>query len=383
MRSTRSVALGCAAIALTVCALAVVGSIAYRDWKITTLVRMSASEPMAKLARETDPSFSFVNPEAHYDGVYFYAIARDPLARGEAHTLIDRAAYRYGHAGYGWLAWLVSAGQPRLVPAALLALGLAGAAVAAFAAAVLAAALGRSPWWGLVAALSPGVIYSVTADVSEPVAVAVVLLALLAWHRRRWSWAGVGLAAGCLIKEPLLLVPIGLGVWELAWWLRGKRLADFAQRVIAVTAGPVVFGVWYLYLERQFGVFPYRQGRDLLGAPITGWIDTFHRASTMAVDSFDRMQIGTAITTFLAIVAVLFVLGLVRALRFRWWLDSVFVLFAILVSLFGWLELLYPKDLVRELAIPLVFLPAVLAGPGDTRDDASAVTFDQPRQPSD
>src|SRR6266571_2868619 len=96
----RPVAFACAAIALAVCGVAVEASIADRGWKVSTLVRMSDVEPMAKLAREADPSFSFVNPAAHYDGVYFYAIARDPIARSEAHKLIDLAAYRYSHPLY-------------------------------------------------------------------------------------------------------------------------------------------------------------------------------------------------------------------------------------------------------------------------------------------
>jgi len=359
----RPVAFACAAIALAVCGVAVVASIADRGWKVSTLVRMSDTEPMAKIAREADPSFSFVNPAAHYDGVYFYAIARDPFARGEAHLLIDRPAYRYGHAGYGWLGWIASAGRARFVPAALLALGLAGAAVAAFVASVLAAEIRRSPWWGLVAAFSPGVVYAVTADVSEPVALAAILLALLAWHRRRWGWAAIGLAAGCLIKEPLLLFPVGLAVWEVIRFLRGDRPADLVKRAAALVIGPILFGVWFLYLEGRFGVFPFQQGRDLLSAPFAGWIDTFHRAAALTNNTFDQMQIGTAIIALLAILGVALLLGLLQALRFRWWVDSIFVFVGLLTFMFGWLQLLYPKDLIRELTVPLVLLPAVLAGP--------------------
>ena len=41
-----------------------------------------------------------------YDGAYFYAIARDPIATGQAHRLLNEAPYYWGHPAYGWLAWL-------------------------------------------------------------------------------------------------------------------------------------------------------------------------------------------------------------------------------------------------------------------------------------
>src|ERR1051326_2468641 len=111
----RAIALACAAAALVVCGLAALSEISQQGG-ITSLVHMSASEPMAAVARRTDPSFRFVDPQAHYDGVYFYAMARDPLARGPEHLLLDRPAYRYGHIGYAWLVWLASFGRASAVP---------------------------------------------------------------------------------------------------------------------------------------------------------------------------------------------------------------------------------------------------------------------------
>ncbi len=231
MTRTRRIALGCSAIAVAVCGVAVAASLSVRDWHLSALVRMSGSEPMAGPARATDPGFAFVNPQAHYDGVYFYAIARDPFARGEAHTLIDRPAYRYGHAGYGWLAWLVTAGRAGAIPAALLALSLAGVAIAGYAGSLLAAELGWSPWGGLVVAFTPGIVLATTVDTSEPLALAATLLALLAWMRGRRGWGAAALAAACFIKEPLLLVAVGIGVWEVTVWME-TRAPDLGRRIL-------------------------------------------------------------------------------------------------------------------------------------------------------
>lgn len=329
---------------------------------------MAHVDPIAGIAREADPSFSFVHPHSHYDGVYFYAIARDPFARGEAHRLIDRPAYRYGHPGYGWLAWIASLGRPEAVPAALLVIGLAGAGAAAFAASMIARDSGRSPWWGLVVAFSPGIVYSVTADLSEPIGIAAVLLGMLAWSRHRWAWAGVAFAAACLIKEPFILVPVGLAAWEVLRLARGMRRADLGARIISLAIGPILFGLWYLYVTERFGILPFREGQDLLSAPFVGWIDTFERAAKLGVDSFDRSQIGGASIAMLAVVGAMLIAGSIQALRLRSFLDPVFLFFALFASMMGWLQLLYPKDMMRELAVHLVLLPAVLSGPGLLRE---------------
>ena len=360
-------ALACSAIAIAVCGLAVIASIGGRDWRVSTLVRMSAKDPIAGLARETDPSFSFVHPHAHYDGVYFYAVARDPLARGQEPELIDKAAYRYSHPFYGWLAWIVSGGNAKAVPAALLAVSLAGVAVAAFACSLLAQQLGRSGWWGLIVAASPGIVFSTTADVGEPILFAAIALALLAWSRERWVFAGAALTAVCFTKEPMLLIPVGLLVWELFRWLRGARPPDLIRRLGAIVFGPILFVAWYVYLHGIFGKWPFKENQDFLSTPIAGWVDTFRRAARLSRDSFDRNQIGYIAVALLAIVAVALLVGLARAFLLRTWLDVVFAFLALFAVLLGWQQILYPKELTRDLAVQLALLPAVIAGPARTR----------------
>jgi hypothetical protein len=332
---------------------------------------MSASgtdEQIATIAREADPSFSFVHPDDHYDGVYFYAIARDPLARGVAHRLIDRPAYRYGHPGYGWLAWIASAGRARAVPIALLTLGLVGAGLAGFAGSALATELGRSAWLGLIVGASPGVVYSVTADISEPVGLAAALLGLLAWYRRRWLWVGVAFSAACLIKEPLALVPIGLLGWEGIRRLRGLSSNGSGRRLVALAVGPLLLVLWYAYVTQRFGVVPFHESQELLHVPVTGWIDTFFKAAKLSLGDFAPMQIGAASIALLAVVAGALVAGLVRSVKLRFALDPVFFLLILLASTLGWLQLLYPKDMLRELTPQIALLPFILAGPGDARD---------------
>lgn len=366
MDPSKRVALWCATIAVAVALTGVVATLSAQDGKLSALVHMSSDEPMAELARDADPGFRFVHPQSHYDGVYFYAIARDPFATGAAHELIDAAAYRYGHAGYGWLAWLASAGQAAAVPAALLGVGLAGMAVAGYAASRLAVALGFTPWAGLVVALSPGVMYAITVDTSEPVAMAATALALLAWRERRWGRAAIAMAAASLIKEPLLLIPAGLAAFEALRYLRGERTPDLGRRALALAAGPAAFGAWAIYLRSVFGTWPFSHpSEEFLVVPFTGWWDSLRKAAGLAAGPFESSQIGNASVGLLVATGAILVIGMVRAGRFRSELDPIFLLYALLVFSLNWLGLLYPKDLIRETTIPIALAPVVIAGVRD------------------
>ncbi|HVV31270.1 MAG TPA: hypothetical protein VHC41_10370, partial [Mycobacteriales bacterium] len=259
--------------------------------KLSALVHMSASDGVAAGARAADPGFAFVPPTSHYDGTYFYAVARDPFARGVQHTQIDRPAYRYGHAFYGQVVALLSAGYPAAVPFWLLAVSLLAMGVAAACASLLAAGWGWSPWSGLAVALSPGLLYAVTVDTAEPLVAALLGLSLLAWTRRRLLPAAVAFAALALTKEPMAAVPVGIGLYELVRiWRRDRQLlpagwSDPRWRrravggVAALAAGPVVLLGWLLYVEHVFGVWPLSQSGGLVGAPFSGLRDSLETAA--------------------------------------------------------------------------------------------------------
>jgi hypothetical protein len=352
----------CGVIALAVSVAAVIVMIAPRDWRISALVHMANTDAIAPLALQSDPNFAFVTSANHYDGVYYYAIARDPLARGDAHTVIDEAPYRYGHAGYGWLAWLVSAGNPLEVPRSLLFLGLLGMATSAVVVSLIAAELGWTPWAGLLVAFSPGLISAVISDTTEPVGVAVISLAVLLWMRGRIWWAAGFLIAACLVKEPFVLVPAALVLWECAGWLRGRRPDRLVQRALALATGPVLFAVWYLYLRFNFGIWPFQASVGLFSPPVTGWVDTLQRAVGLAQSDFNGAQLSAAMVPILLALAAALIAGATRAWRLRTPLDALFVLFFLLAACLNWWALLYPKDLIRELVLPLLLIPAALAG---------------------
>ncbi|MDQ3953671.1 MAG: hypothetical protein M3279_12040 [Actinomycetota bacterium] len=362
-RRAEVVALWCATIAIAAAFVPAVIAVQRAGWRPSVLVRMEADEPLADFARRVDPEFHFVD-EAHYDGVYFYAVATDPLARGEPHTLIDRASYRYGHAGYGWLGWFASLGQAGAAPAALMTVGLVGLGVAAWATSRLSTALGWTAWGGLAVAFNPGLIYSLTALTSETVAAAFVALALLAWVRGRYAWGAAACAAACLVKEPFVLVPFGLALWEAGRWLAHRETRLALQRIAMLSIGPVLFGLWYVYIRVQFGEWSFEATQGFFAFPPFGWLEAMQEASDLARGADLESQLGAIAAPLLAAVGAALVFGIVRALRVRTPVAVVFVLLALLALSLRPLGVLFPKDALRELSIPLLLLPLVLASRG-------------------
>lgn len=366
---TRWIAYVCAAAALLVGLLA--AHLAEGpDGSVSTLVHVGSQDAIAAMIRQEDPNFDFVTTSAHYDGTYFYAIARDPFALREAHTKIDLAPKRYGHAFYGQLAALVSLGEAWRVPLALLLISLAALAVAAFCASRIAEAMGLSPWAGLVIALSPGLIYATSVDTSESLQAALVALGLLAWQRRRIGLAAIAFVGASLTKEPMSLVPLGVLLYEIVRiWRRDGRPGVLqwppsrarVQAGAALLIGPVVLFAWSQYVQHRFGSLPLSQNDDADTIPFTGIWDTLRAAGRLYGADFASAQVGAvAIPLVLVLVAAL-IIGLVVAVRLRTMLDGVYLVTAPLMFILTPSNILYPKDLIRITVIPLLFLPAVLA----------------------
>jgi hypothetical protein len=356
----RLVAIGCAIAALAA-AFATILASQNGSLHPSALVKISDQDPIASYARGADPQFRLVTLPQHYDGTYYYAVARDPLLRGTAHTLIDQPAYRYGHPLHGWLAGLLSVGQPRGVPVALLLLSLIGMALAAWAISRLAGRFGRSPWSGLVVAASPGLLFSTTVDTTEALGTALLALTMLAWLNRRYALAAVLIVLTCLDKEQYVVVPLGLVVWELVQAHRSRvHPPDAVAKALAVIAGPVVLGGWYIYVRGSLGQWPWSYEPGNFGSPLVGWFDSFRLAHGLAGGDFNQAEIGNLTPAVLVGIAVILLVAAAMALRVRTILDVPLLGLIVITSMQGWRTLLYPHELFRTTAIAVLLAIAVI-----------------------
>lgn len=358
------IAIVCAVLGVAVSGIAVLSVIAQKGSDPSALVRMSEVEPMSDLARSIDPDFQLVPPEAHYDGVYFYAIALDPFATKTAHTLIDLSPARYSHAGYGWMAWLFSLGRPESVPTALLLVGLLSIGAASAIGSVISNQLGVSPWGGLFVALNPGLIYSVTADTSEPFGAMLLGLLFLAWRSRRWILVALLSIALSLTKEIFLVVLLGFFVWRCLKAFQDRSTQRLIAPLVALSTGPVVWIAWQIYLYYRFDGFALSGTPKLIYYPLAGWVESLTIAAGLGLSTGDSQQVGQISVPLLCASAGLLAIGIYKAARLRNVFDSSYLLVAIFTFSYGPLQLVYPKDWMRLGSTAFLLLPAVLLTQG-------------------
>ncbi|MGJ3507228.1 AZOBR_p60025 family cell surface glycopolymer formation protein [Enemella sp. A6] len=330
------------------------------------LLNVSEASPMAEYIRAIDPGFHFVSSTEHYDGVYFYAMALDPFAMGQAHTLIDLAAYRYGHPLYSWVAAVMSAGQVSLLPWVFWLMSLGSMFAAGFFASRLVARLGGSPWWGLAVAMSPGLLYSSSTALTEPAQVALTCAVLLWLTRPRSNPAvlAIMVVALCLLKEQLVLVPVALAIAEGVAVVGRRRLHP--GRLLAFLAGPLALGAWLYFVRNRFDAAAKTYDEGNIDLPLRGWFQIFDYAAALRERDFFSSQIGTTVVPGIIAIAVVLTVASVIAVRRRDALSWVVLLQAAVVTCLGWRTLMYPHEMFRIPAVALV-LAVLLIGVAATR----------------
>ena len=346
------VPLACGSLALLLTLVALVPLLRPAGWSLTVLPRVAGPDtPMGERAHAIDAGFHTVR--GGYDGQFNWGIAIDPLARGYIHQRFDNAPYRYGHPLYGWLGWLLSGDRSRAVPAALLAVCLASMFAAGAAAARLGQLLGGSGWEGLFVALNPGLIFSATHDLTEPLSAALMLAGLLAYSRGRRGIAAAWFALLILSKEQFALVPAGLALWDL---LRSSRRIVNAA-VLAASIVPAF--CWWIYIRIHLGN-SFLSDKPF-GLPLAGWKRTLIDSGVWAYSSdYYQFLFGESqLVVVIPMLALLAIAGL-RALRFRTQIDLVYLLLGLPLVFLGWNSTYILRDSLRIVAVALVLVPFVI-----------------------
>jgi hypothetical protein len=193
-------------------------------------------------AAHTSPYLSGLRRDAAvgYDGEFYFAVAADPTHAKD--YLPGRAGIVYSRVGYPALAYVLSGGSRTLLPAVMLAINLAAVFVATGAIALWLIRRGLSPWPAAFYGLFPGVIFSAFFDLTEPLAYALVAVAVLVLETRPWV-AALLFAGAVLTRETTvpfaLAAAVAVAVARHAW----RRGVVFA----AATCAPLL--LWRIFMQ--------------------------------------------------------------------------------------------------------------------------------------
>lgn len=184
-----------------------------------------------------------------------------PRAATKHGITLDNPPYRAQRVGLPLTAHaLTRLGLPASV--ALIVVNVLALLAATAAAAALARRYGRHALWGVAVALSPAVVVAFTRDLTEPLAVALLLGGLVAWPRRP-ALATVAFTGAVLTRETVLVVLGGLGLYELS-----RRSRPGLARAAALLVPLAAFAAWQLHLRDVWGTLPVSSTEATgLGAP--------------------------------------------------------------------------------------------------------------------
>lgn len=190
-----------------------------------------------------------------YDGQFCYYIALDPT---NARYYIDDPAYRFTHILYPITARIIALGQPGLIPYTLILLNWLAIGGGTLALAAWLRRKGCSPWFALVYAFYPGQYIALQRDLNEPLAYALVALAIYLFDfggRHRVMWAGISFALAALAREIVLLFAIIYGLALLfdsagtqSWRERIENHWRRAALLLGLVLGPLALYKGFLLL---------------------------------------------------------------------------------------------------------------------------------------
>jgi len=227
-------------------------------WALQT----EGGDPLA-LAR-LGTRFSAGDPQGTegYDGQFNIYIGRDPRPQAAA-PYLDVPAYRYQRILLPLLGYLFSGGDQARLAWVLPILLLAAHTLGTWAVAALLAGFGVSRWYALVYGLFAGFSLSLRLDLAEPLAFALVALALLANQRQRPVLSWLSYALALFTRE---LTGIFVAAQLLADLFRGRWRQAAGLAVTAL----LPYGIFQLWLWQVFG----QPGIGSGGAMATGfeWI---------------------------------------------------------------------------------------------------------------
>jgi hypothetical protein len=254
-----------------------------------------------------------------HDGQIFYAVGLD-LAGEWVPDILLSSPYRYRRILYPALASGFGAlgGEGLLwgmIVLAAIPMGLASGAAAA-----LASHLGWTRLAPVLVILNPATWLSARLLTADNLALALGLLGLLAFVRRRDGWAIAALAAAALTKEPYLAFAAGIAGYA---WFQGERWR--ATRLLTGATVPML--AWWGYIALAIGN-PLDSGGNVV-PPFVGLIDAVDHWPSLRPR--DWLYLGAAL---LGVVAS--VVTVLRGPRLLAWLVGPWLLVAILSADLVW-----------------------------------------------
>ena len=256
----------------------------------------------------TNPAYAphgvVVLPGPGYDGQFYYRLAMAPWNfSNHAFGITIDSPIRIQRIGYPVLAWLGSAGTHQLVPYSLVVANLLALGALGWLSGRWAQQLGRHALWGLLPATFFGFVYTLSRDLTEILAAACLVGALVAIRSDRFVLAGITLSAAVLTRETVLLFIASYGALRCLSLLRRR---DQVGKKDAVWVTPLlVFGIWQVVVRLDVGGWPITSDKSSnFDVPFRGIVDMLPVLRHASTNTIALMTISGIALVLMAISAL-------------------------------------------------------------------------------
>jgi hypothetical protein len=178
--------------------------LAGHDFNPTTLLKVGQQSASRPFIDRAFPTVDYVNGYGH-DGQQFYVVAASLPDLRQLAGNIDRPRYRARRILLPAVVLPLPAGAPKvwgMFVASLVSVGFAAVATSR-----LARRAGAPDWVGIVAGVTPALVFSVQGTLGDALAFALALWGVVLW-RRRLGWAIALFSLAALARETTLVVPL-------------------------------------------------------------------------------------------------------------------------------------------------------------------------------
>ncbi len=252
------------------------GSIGFVLLRLVSAAQGELSRFVVAGTRWTGPANHYLHHFANsgYDGQFYWRLAADPFNIGLAPLLgipLDHAL-RDNRIFYPVVGWALSIGQPRWVAFGLVMANILALLALVYVALRVCREVNRTPYWALLVLLVPGLVGSLSRDLTEIFSALLVVAGLVAWRRERYWLVALMWSLAGLTRETNILAAFCLALISLVAIARGQRKISI-QEVAWVVPG-LVFVLWQLIAHQVLGTFPLASssGTGDLGWPFWGFI---------------------------------------------------------------------------------------------------------------
>ncbi len=282
------------------------------------------------------------NGSVGYDGQFYYYIANDPFISGRTFDHIDFPAYRYQRIIYPLTAWLLSFGQPSLIPYMMVVVNLLAILLGTYFIILILELNGRSLWYSLFYPIFWGFLLCLLRSLPEPLAITLVVMAVFAYLKGNLLGQVIGLSLAALTQETTLMVSMAF----LFYFLRERDFRSSLYLLIPFLG----YLFWQSYIYLHFQTFSFIGGTQNFGPPFLGIIQKFFSLG-LGGSLYEKW----AEFMFLALVLVLIMTAFYEIFKYYSPLTIAFLGYALLTSCFNRLIWVEPWSYARATLGLLVF----------------------------